>query len=376
MRADSSPDLHSYLRFTVQGLAGYPIQSVYLRLYANTNSNIGINALAVGDNSWNEYTINYNNAPPLGTSLGSSGAFVSGGWATVNVTPYITGEGTYSFGVQTPGTTSLSFNSIEAGVNAAQLIVNLVIPDTEAPSVPTGLTANAASATQVDLAWQASTDNVGVIGYTIYRDSTVLTTVSGTTLAYSDGTANPSTTYSYTVDAFDASGNHSAQSSPAGATTPALPSTLTFAVGADTYVNAGSPTTNYGTATVLRADASPDLHAYLKFTVQGTGGTQVQHAYLHVFANSSSNTGIYALTVADNSWAENTVNYNTAPVLGTLLGSSGAYPSGTWITFDVTAYITGEGTYSFGITTPGSTQLSFASKESGVNAAYLVLTFP
>jgi chitodextrinase len=376
LRADSSPDLHSYLRFTVQGLAGYPIQSVYLRVYANTSSNIGINALTVSDSTWNEYTINYNNAPPLGTLLGSSGAFVAGGWATVNVTPYITGEGTYNIGIQTPGTTSLSFASIESGANAAQLIVNVVIPDTEAPSIPAGLSANAASATQVDLAWQASSDNVGVSGYTIYRNGAVLVTASGSSLTYSDGSVSPSTTYTYSVDAFDAAGNHSAQSSPVSVTTPALPSSMTFSVGADTYVNSGSPTSNYGSATVWRADASPDLHAYLRFTVQGTGGTPIKHAYLHVFANTSSSVGINALTVADNTWGEKTVTYNTAPPLGILLGSSGSYPSGSWVTFDVSSYITGDGTYSFGITTLGSTTLSFASKESGANVAYLVISFP
>ncbi len=374
-RVDGSPDLHAYLKFTVQGLAGYPIQSAYLKVYANSSSSIGINALAVADNTWNENTVTYNTAPALGSLLGTSTAFATGSWVTINVTPYVTGEGTYSFGVTTPGTSTLSFSAKESGANAAQLVVNLVMADTQAPSVPTGLTATASSATQVDLAWQASTDNVGVTGYTIYRDNAVLTTVSGTTLAYSDGTVSPSTTYNYTVDAFDAAGNHSAQSSPASATTPAVPTSLTFNVGADTYVNSGSPTTNYGSATVWRADGSPDLHAYLKFTVQGTGGTPIKHAYLHVFANSSSSAGINALTVADNTWGELTVNYNIAPALGTLLGSSGSYPSGTWITLDVSSFVTAEGTYSFGITTPGSTQLSFASKESGVNVAYLVVTF-
>jgi len=69
------------------------------------------------------------------------------------------------------------------------------------------------------------------------------------------------------------------------------------------------------------------------------------------------------------------VTYNTAPALGTFLGSSGSYPAGTWVTFDVSSFITGDGTYSFGITTPGSTQLSFAAKESGANTAYLVVSF-
>jgi chitodextrinase len=249
-------------------------------------------------------------------------------------------------------------------------------PDTQAPSVPSGLTANAASATKVNLAWQASTDNVGVTGYTIYRNGAVLTTVSGTTLTYSDATASPSTAYSYTVDAFDAAGNHSAQSSPASVTTPALPTSLTFAVGADTYVNAGSPTSNYGSSTVWRVDGSPILHGYLRFTVQGLNGKTIQHAYLHVYANSSSSAGIDALTVADNTWGETTINYNNAPAFGGLLGASGAFGTGAWITIDVTSYVTGEGTFSFGIMTPGATQISLAAKESGVNAAYLVVNIP
>ncbi len=374
-RVEGSPDLHAYLRFTVQGLAGSSIASAYLKVYTNSSSSVGINALVVADNSWGETTVTYNTAPALGSLLASSGAITAGSWVTLNVSSYITGEGTYSFGIKSPGSTALSFASKESGANAAQLIVNLGVPDTQAPSVPAGLTANAPSATQVNLAWQAATDNVGVTGYTIYRDNVALTTVSGSSLTYSDATVSPSTTYNYTVDAFDAAGNHSAQSSPASVTTPALPSSLTFAVGADTYVNAGSPTTNYGSVTVWRVDGSPDLHAYLRFNVQGLNGKTIQHAYLHVYANSSSTAGINALTVTDNTWGETTVTYITAPALGTLLGASGAFGAGSWITFDVTSYITGEGTYSFGIMTPGATQISLAAKESGVNVAYLVVTF-
>ena len=111
--------------------------------------------------------------------------------------------------------------------------------DTQPPTAPANLTATASGATQVDLGWQASTDNTGVSGYTIYRGGAVLTTVSGTTLTYSDHTVQPGTSYSYTVDAFDPAGNHSAQSTPASVTTPAMPSSLTFAVQADTYVNLG-----------------------------------------------------------------------------------------------------------------------------------------
>jgi Fibronectin type III domain/Calcineurin-like phosphoesterase/Carbohydrate binding domain len=93
--------------------------------------------------------------------------------------------------------------------------------DTGPPTVPTNLTAKAVSSTEVDLGWYASTDDVGVTGYTIYRDGTQIGTVGGSTLTYDDLTAQPSTPYSYTVDAFDAAGNHSDPSDPAMVTTPA-----------------------------------------------------------------------------------------------------------------------------------------------------------
>jgi chitodextrinase len=99
--------------------------------------------------------------------------------------------------------------------------------DTQAPSAPANLTATAAGATAVSLGWGASSDNVGVTGYRIYRDvgtstpTTLLTTVGGTTTSYTDTTASPSTTYTYAVKAFDGSGNVSAGSNNATVTTQA-----------------------------------------------------------------------------------------------------------------------------------------------------------
>jgi len=69
--------------------------------------------------------------------------------------------------------------------------------------------------THADLSWSASTDNVGVIGYTVYRNGTVLANVGVGSTTYADLSAVANTTYTYTVDAFDAAGNHSAQSNGA-----------------------------------------------------------------------------------------------------------------------------------------------------------------
>ncbi|MFB9247083.1 glycosyl hydrolase family 18 protein [Sphaerisporangium melleum] len=90
--------------------------------------------------------------------------------------------------------------------------------DTTAPSAPGSLRSTATTSTSVSLAWNASTDNVGVTGYNVYRGSTLVTTVTGTT--YTDGGLTANTAYSYTVKARDAAGNVSAASNTVNVTTP------------------------------------------------------------------------------------------------------------------------------------------------------------
>jgi hypothetical protein len=152
-------------------------------------------------------------------------------------------------------------------------------------------------------------------------------------------------------------------------------SSATFAANVDTYVNASSPTTNYGTLTTLRADASPVVKSFLRFSVQGMSGQSISQVRLMIYAKSGSSQGLKALAVANNTWAETTINYNNKPVLGSLLASSPAVSAATWVALDVTHYVTGNGTYSFAITTPGSTAISLASRESGANAPKLIVTF-
>ena len=84
--------------------------------------------------------------------------------------------------------------------------------DTQAPTVPGGLRPTGGDATSVTLAWDAATDNVGVTGYTVYRDGAVVATVSTTT--WSDRSIVAGVLYSYAVAAFDAAGNRSAATSP------------------------------------------------------------------------------------------------------------------------------------------------------------------
>src|SRR5205814_1810785 len=87
----------------------------------------------------------------------------------------------------------------------------------------TGLPSTAVSTPPLHDALPISSDNVGVSGYRVFRNGAQIATTSAT--SFPNTGLSPSTTYSYTVAAFDAAGNLSAQSSPASATTPAPPDT-------------------------------------------------------------------------------------------------------------------------------------------------------
>ena len=86
------------------------------------------------------------------------------------------------------------------------------IPDTSAPSTPMSVHSMGETDSGVDLMWEASTDNVGVIDYILFRNGVEIARPS--TTRYSDTGLAASTTYSYTVRARDAAGNTSAASSP------------------------------------------------------------------------------------------------------------------------------------------------------------------
>ena len=165
---------------------------------------------------------------------------------------------------------------------------NAPAPDTAPPSQPTGLQAVAPSADQVSLSWTASTDNVGVTGYKIYRGAngstpTLLTTTTNNTTSYVDAPVVANTAYDYRVQAIDGAGNCSAQSTVASVTTPATgdsiaptaPTNLSVDVVDGGQVDLGwSPSTDSGTGIsgyrIYRGEAGDPPTTLLASTV-GTG---------------------------------------------------------------------------------------------------------
>ena len=93
----------------------------------------------------------------------------------------------------------------------------VTVPDSQAPTVPAGLSSASVTQTSFTLRWNAATDNVGVTAYEVFRGSTSLGTSSGTSFNVANLAA--ATTYAMRVRARDAAGNWSAQSAPLNVTT-------------------------------------------------------------------------------------------------------------------------------------------------------------
>jgi hypothetical protein len=270
---------------------------------------------------------------------------------------------------------NFSYRSINGSTLDSGVIPCVTFGSTTATATPTSTSTPTATATATSISVPTSTSTptatatpTGIPLPT--STSTPTATATATSISVPTSTSTPTATATATSISMPTN-----TSTPTATATPtaAVGQSVTFAPVADTYVNAGSTGTNYGTSTTLRADGSPDVHSYIRFSVLGLGGKTILRARLLLFANSSLSQGINALAVADNTWGELTTNYTNAPALGNSLASSGAIATGSWVTLDVTSYISGEGTFSFGITTPSSTAISLASRESGANSPQLII---
>jgi alpha-tubulin suppressor-like RCC1 family protein/fibronectin type 3 domain-containing protein len=127
-------------------------------------------------------------------------------------------------------------------VPSCKNLVNVSPADTQYPSIPLNITATAVGPGQVNLTWNASTDNVGVVHYNIYRGTTPIATLDNVT-SYTDSSPQASNAYSYSVTACDAALNCSGQSTPAQTSTPAQPIVI-LGAGWNLVGNGGSTVMN------------------------------------------------------------------------------------------------------------------------------------
>ncbi|MCB9815073.1 hypothetical protein H6785_00610 [Candidatus Nomurabacteria bacterium] len=144
--------------------------------------------------------------------------------------------------------------------------IHLIGPsDTESPTTPVLISATPVASTQIDIDWNASTDNAVVSGYVVFRDGNPIATT--TLLTYADTGLVASTTYGYAVRAFDAYLNYSSSSNSIATTTleapiiPVIPvstsspqgGTATKVVLRSFEINTGESTATFSLSTALPA---------------------------------------------------------------------------------------------------------------------------
>lgn len=117
--------------------------------------------------------------------------------------------------------------SNSAGSTSANVTVTVTSApppaDTQAPTAPVITSATAAAGSQINLAWSASSDDVGVTGYQVIRNGSVIVSVPGGVRTLSDTGVLPASIYAYQIKAFDAAGNVSSPSGTVQVSTPAGP---------------------------------------------------------------------------------------------------------------------------------------------------------
>jgi chitodextrinase len=257
--------------------------------------------------------------------------------------------------------------------------------DTQAPTQPQNLSATAINRQRIDLSWTASTDNVGVTGYQVFRGGSPLGVATETT--YSDTTVTASTTYTYAVAAFDAAGNVSALSSDAQATTPAnaSPSWQTIAsqtlIVGDAYsLNLNSFCTDADADTIqysITAGTLPSGITRSGATISGTPTTAGESPTVTVRANdgfvNADTTIVFATYTADV----------TAPPVPTGLAATSASSSQINVSWSASTdaagsaneYVSGTQDYRLYRSTDGSnfslraTTTSTSYQDSGLSAS-------
>jgi chitodextrinase len=269
--------------------------------------------------------------PTVPTGLAVSGATatsVSLSWFASTDNVAVAGYGVYLGGGRKATTSTTSYTlaglacgtSYSVGVNAfdtsgntsaqaTAVVATSACYDATPPSAPSGLVQSAKTDTSATVAWHPATDNVGVVGYGLYRSSVRVGQTAQTSYTFA-GLACGTTT-AVAVDAYDAAGNHSGQTA--------------FVVSTSACVDGQAPTAPSGLASSAATEtsvtaswkASTDNVAVAGYgvTLNGTPVTstpQTQYVLGGLTCATTYTVGVYAFDAAGNKSSTTTASLSTA----------------------------------------------------------------
>lgn len=270
----------------------------------SSNSFYGHVVLAI---SWTASTDNvgvagyevYRNGAQITQSTSSP---VTGTSVTDTVAP-----GTYTY-------TVAAYDAAQNFSNRSASVTATVVVDAIPPTTPTNVSAEQISGSSVNLTWASSTDNVGVAGYQIYRNGSLLTTTPGSPYADNGLASGSNVSYVYRVAAYDAAGNVSPQSVPVSVAFP----------------TANGPGAPYGLSAIVTGTSTVDVSwapsiDVLQITAYTVyrDGTQIASVTSTNYTDTGLATGtyMYGVSATDISGAVSPVSSSTTAIVRTVVAT-------------------------------------------------------
>ena len=152
-------------------------------------------------------------------------------------------------------------------------------------------------------------------------------------------------------------------------------SPLTFLAEADAQVDEDNPDTNAGDSTFLQVDgrADPAVESFIRFTVTGIS-TSIENAVLRMYATTNGSGNGPAVYATSTAWEESGITWNNRPShAAAALDNHERINEESWVDYDVTAAVTGNGTFAFVLAADSSDAVTFSSRQ-GVQPPQLVIT--
>lgn len=197
-------------------------------------------------------------------------------------------------------------------ISNSTVLADETVSDTEAPSIPAGLSCTAKSTTSVSLVWEPSTDNIGVTGYDVYNESEIINSTTGASITITALT--PDTAYTFAVRAEDAAGNVSECSNTVTAITLLDTPVNVKVIPVDTMITVSWDSVNGATGYDICVDSN---------TIDNGSSTTYKHTGLtpgasHIYkvkaknaTNESEWTELFTATTLTNINVGGTINSDT-----------------------------------------------------------------
>ena len=215
------------------------------------------------------------------------------------------------------------------GATLTKTVIVSVSGDTQPPTVPQNLHRTGATSSSISLAWNASTDNYGVAGYRIYRNSAQVGTATGT--SYTDSGLTANTGYSYQVDAYDGVPNYSAKSTSLATGTGGTWSRANASQ--NCYVRSGTPDvcgvggiaagySTTGTLLIRRGLVQWDMTGGPTQAETINAANSVRVSLYQYTQTSTTYSGTISLYKVNNDWNESNGTWNNVGIGAIYTGAS------------------------------------------------------